>query len=75
MRKAKSFDKWGRDKAQSRYGGHNPEPEAKPEANFQAPQFVQDSHDTGLNYDNDASGWTRGKGKPYPYFDSHKAGR
>lgn len=39
---------------------------------MQAPQAVNDHHDA--NYDNDASGWVRGVGKPYPHFDSHKSG-
>ncbi len=75
MRKAKNIQQWGRDKAQTRYGGHNPKLEAEPGANIQAPEDVQDQHDGGLNYDNDASGWTRGHGSPYPHFDKHKAGR
>jgi hypothetical protein len=40
---------------------------------MQSPQAVNDHHDA--NYDNDADGWVRGKGKPHPNFDTHKAGR
>lgn len=40
---------------------------------MQAPQAPEDRHD--VNYDNDASGWVRGQGKPYPHFDMNNAWR
>ena len=39
---------------------------------MQAPQAVNDEH--GPGYDNDAQGWVRGRGKPYPHFDSGPSG-
>ena len=40
---------------------------------MQAPQAVNDHH--GAGYDNDASGWVRGVGKPHPHFDSKREGK
>jgi len=39
----------------------------------QKPQDPIDQH--GEGYDNDASGWVRGQGEPYPNFDRGNAWR
>jgi hypothetical protein len=68
MTKVKNVEKWGLDTAKERYGvtktqGVSPAPTQQP------PQDHEDKHEA--SYDNDASGWVRGKGKqsPYPDFD------
>lgn len=40
---------------------------------MQAPQSPNDRH--GEKYDNDAQGWVRGVGTPYPHFDKKNAWR
>ena len=66
-----STEKWGKAAARERYG----QPKSggvTPAKSEQAPQCPEDKH--GAGYDNDASGWVRGVGKPYPHFDTHKSG-
>lgn len=41
--------------------------------NENEPQDPVDKH--GPGYDNDASGWVRGQGEPYPNFDKGNAWR
>jgi|KBSMisStaDraftv2_1062788.scaffolds.fasta_scaffold27946_3 hypothetical protein len=68
---AQNVEKWGRATAKERYGT----PDASgvtPAKSQQPPQDPEDKH--GAKYDNDASGWVRGVGSPYPHFDTHKSG-
>ncbi len=71
MTKIKSTQLWGRETAKERYKQPNKEA-VSPAPTQQPPQDPEDKHEVG--YDNDASGWVRGHGSPYPYFDKHKSG-
>lgn len=68
MAKIKSMSEWGKGTAAERYHESPVMNDYSKENNLQAPQDPQDKHAAG--YDNDASGWVTGKGKPYPHFDS-----
>jgi hypothetical protein len=72
MKNVKYVEKWGLATAKERYGVGK-QSGVTPAPSQQAPQDHEDKHDS--NYDNDASGWVRGKGSPYPDFDHGKLDR
>lgn len=69
MAKKPDMEKWGRSAAKQRYGTASGSLAAKDQ---QAQQDPESKHEA--KYDNDASGWVRGVGKPYPTFDSGPSG-
>lgn len=71
---AQNTEKWGKAAAKERYGAAKGSLNDNPKANnLQAPQDVQDQHSPA--YDNCASGWVRGNGKPHPNFDKGREGK
>lgn len=73
MAKPKHLEAWGRSKARERHGEGAATGMRASATDHQAPQDPEDKH--GPKYDNDASGWVRGVGDPYPNFDRKNAWR
>ena len=65
--KRQDTEAWGRNTARKRYGA--PEKMKDADLAYQKPQDPMDKHGSG--YDNDTSGWVRGKPLP-PHFDKGK---
>jgi hypothetical protein len=61
-----------RDEEYAHYGQATRDERITPAFDEQATQFPDDKH--GAKYDNDASGWVRGKGSPHPFFDRGGSG-